>query len=391
MPAILDRVFEFVGTRVTPRRSSTRFFCDGWGDLALARDVTRRARAYMKREDASKIEPHDARLFEAVRDVNIVWGPETRAEKGYGVNVRRWDATFASPMADALPEESKTVRFARLRRAATRLDDDDDARDKKRRIAVLLPCTGDMYEWFRRGIARELLAEGVDCVIPTIAYYGERKPANQWRHVLTTVADAKIQLSVTPIEMVALTRALKTEAEREGYAAEFCLAGVSLGGTMSSLTACALASEREVPASALSVCCVAGAADCYPYVEGSIETRLSWDVLCEAAEEGGGKLVTPLTKTRAKERLLEVMEDLDMTRLLVENSVNAAVCLTADQDRFVGPRANAKVPATLQKMLSNGKKVWREEFRGGHLSFLFGHKHVIAPSIKRAFDMLDQS
>ena len=80
-----------------------------------------------------------------------------------------------------------------------------------------------------------------------------------------------------------------------------------------------------------------------------------------------------------------------MTRLLVENSVNAAVCLTADQDRFVGCRANAKVPATLQKMLSNGKKVWREEFRGGHLSFLFGHKHVIAPSIKRAFDMLDQS
>ena len=106
-------------------------------------------------------------------------------DAGYGDGVVRQDATFVSPFADALPEESRLVRFARLRPGAPPTSGTDGAASAVKRIAVLLPCTGDVDEWFRRSIARELLTNGVECVIPTIAYYGERKPA---RAVATRVA-----------------------------------------------------------------------------------------------------------------------------------------------------------------------------------------------------------
>jgi len=406
MPPVLDHIFEFVGRYVVSSRSKTRFFHEGWGDLALARDVSRRSRAYFALDGPDDEWVESARAQRA-RGVDIRWTAATTAESGYGNNILRQDAAFESPFADALPEESRLVRFARLRpdaaaatTAATtagRAAEDGASTSRAiRRIAVLLPCTGDVDEWFRRSIARDLLADGVECVIPTIAYYGARKPEAQWRHVLRSVAEAKIQLSVTPVEMMLLSRALMREAEREGFVVELCLAGVSLGGTMSASTACALASARAArgdeasTSSAVGVCCIAAGADCTPYVDGSIETRLAWDVLRETLDDDDGDDddERPASKARARDALLRVMEDLDVDRLLVESSVRAAVCLTARDDRFIGAKSNEKVAAALRRMTTDASKFHREDVDGGHLQFLFGSKRVIAPSISRAFDLI---
>ena len=240
MPPVLDHIFEFVGRYVVSSRSKTRFFHEGWGDLALARDVSRRSRAYFAPDGNGDDECIKSARAHRARGVDIRWSAVTTAESGYGRNILRQDAAFESPFADSLPEESRLVRFARLRPDdATTTGRETDAIARTRRIAVLLPCTGDVDEWFRRSIARDLLAEGVECVIPTIAYYGARKPEAQWRHVLRSVAEAKIQLSVTPVEMMLLSRALMREAEDDGFVVELCLAGVSLGGTMSATAACA--------------------------------------------------------------------------------------------------------------------------------------------------------
>ena len=218
MPPVLDHIFEFVGRYVVSSRSKTRFFHEGWGDLALARDVSRRSRAYFAPNGNGDDECIKSARAHRARGVDIRWSAVTTAESGYGRNILRQDAAFESPFADSLPEESRLVRFARLRPddAATTTGRETDAIARTRRIAVLLPCTGDVDEWFRRSIARDLLAEGVECVIPTIAYYGARKPEAQWRHVLRSVAEAKIQLSVTPVEMMLLSRALMREAEDDG-------------------------------------------------------------------------------------------------------------------------------------------------------------------------------
>jgi hypothetical protein len=101
-------------------------------------------------------------------------------------------------------------------------------------------------------------------------------------------------------------------------------------------------------------------------------------------EDGGATL----TESEARNKLMNVLSALDLNQLLVENSIDAAVCLTADADRFVGARSNEQFPRVLQKMLGAEKSVWLEELRGGHLSFLFTHKRAIAPSIIRAFGMI---
>ena len=389
MPAVLDHVFEFIGRNLTPSRSKTRFFHEGWGDLALAHAVARRSLEY----------------FDPTRPTNerknslavIQWSASTTADAGYGVGIVRQDATFESPFADFLPPESRTVRFARLRPSGT--GDASGTSVKRTRLAVLLPCTGDVDEWYRRSIARELLESGVECVIPTIAYYGERKPEKQWRHVLRSVAEAKIQLSVTPIEMMALINALRSEASSEGRELEMCIAGVSLGGTMSALTAIALANQGGDAAANTAVCCVAGANDCTPYTEGSIETRLAWDVLCEQLPEkdedvdascwGVSSTHDASMKERARGALLEAMMELNMSTLVAEKSVRAAVFVTAKDDRFVG-HTTEKFAQTLQTMAMDEAGYFREDFDGGHLQFIVGRKHVIAPSIKRAFDLIER-
>lgn len=391
MPAVLDHVFEFIGRNLTPARSKTRFFHEGWGDLALARDVARRSLEYF---DPTRPTTELKNSLAVIQ-----WSASTAADAGYGVGIVRQDATFESPFAEFLPPESRKVRFARLR--PSRTDDASGTPVKKTRVAVLLPCTGDVDEWYRRSIARELLESGVECVIPTIAYYGERKPAEQWRHVLRSVAEAKIQFSVTPIEMMALIKALRSEASNEGRELEMCIAGVSLGGTMSALTANALARQGEPAAASTAVCCVAAANDCTPYTDGSIETRLAWDVLCEQLPEegedgdvdsscwgvnstGGASL-----KERARGALLETMTELNMSALVAEKSVRAAVFVTAKDDRFVG-HTTEKFAQTLQTMAADEAGYSREDFDGGHLQFIFGRKHVIAPSIKRAFDLIER-
>jgi hypothetical protein len=379
MPAILDHIFEFVG-RLTPKRSDKRFFAvDAWGNLDLARDVHAQSLTYFHSKSKP---PVDATLR---RDTacDIAWAPPS-VDADYGDGVVRQDATFVSPFADALPEESRLVRFARLRPGAPPASGTDGAASAVKRVAVLLPCTGDVDEWFRRSIARELLTNGVECVIPTIAYYGERKPARQWRHVLRSVADAKIQLSVTPVEMMMLCMALDEEAKRDGHASvDLCLAGVSLGGTMSALTALAMAKARGDAENNVVVCCVAAANDCTPYVEGSIETRLAWEVLCESGEADGA---TPMSKERCKTILLDVLKELDMSNLVVKNAVKGAVCVTAREDRFVG--AGDAIAKTLQTMVTTAEGFIREDFDGGHLQFLFGNKSSIAPNIQRAFDLM---
>ena len=135
------------------------------------------------------------------------------------------------------------------------------------------------------------------------------------------------------------------------------------------------------------MCCIASGADCTPYVDGSIETRLAWDVLRETLDDEDEE-ERPASKARARDALLRVMEDLDIDHLLVESSVRSAVCLTARDDRFIGAKSNEKIAVALRRMTTDASGFHREDVDGGHLQFLFGSKHVIAPSITRAFDLI---
>ena len=78
MPPVLDHIFEFVGRYVVSSRSKTRFFHEGWGDLALARDVSRRSRAYFALDGPDDEWVESARAHRA-RGVDIRWSAVTTA------------------------------------------------------------------------------------------------------------------------------------------------------------------------------------------------------------------------------------------------------------------------------------------------------------------------
>jgi len=358
MSAFADHVFEFLGTYATPRRM--RFFADGWGDVELASRVAEKARAAFA--------PRRAR--NAV-DVEVTW-LATDVDEKFAVPVTRSELSFRSPFADALPAESARVVAARW---TPTLGAETRPRER-RKVAVLLPCTGDQYEWFRRGIAEELLAEGIECVVPTIAYYGCRKPEAQLAHVLRTVSEAKIQSSVTPVEMACLVRGVHEEIKkRDGVdyrGVDWVLAGISLGGTMGALAACALKASGADVGGDVSVCCVAGPSDGTPFVEGSIGKRVAWDVL--GSQLGADERAT-------KERMLEEFAELEVGTLAVANSARRAVCLTAKHDRFIV--SSEGLDKALRLMSGDGFE--RIDFDGGHLNFLWKRKAVVVPAIKRAF------
>jgi hypothetical protein len=84
--------------------------------------------------------------------------------------------------------------------------------------------------------------------------------------------------------------------------------------------------------------------------------------------------------------LLDVLKELDMSRLVVDNVVKGAVCVTAREDRFVGD--GDAIAKTLRHMVSSDEGFIREDFDGGHLQFLFSNKSSIAPNIQRAFGLI---
>ena len=360
MSALADHIFEFIGAYITPRKY--RFFTDGWGDVAVASRVASRAREVLS-GDAT------------IGDVKLTWITRDVVDDGY----IRDSGYFTSPFADALPPESARVSFTRFSPARRDVG-------TKRRVAVLLPCTGDQTEWYRAGIARELLADGIECVVPTIAYYGDRKPSAQSAHVLRTVADAKIQLSVTPVEMMLLARLVHADVVKNAKDASTCdvdwvFAGISLGGTMSALAASALAASRADVGGDVGVCCVAGPSDGTPFVDGSIGKRVAWDILARECGDDDDK---------ARERMLYEMRELGVEGLVAANSVTKSVVLTAKGDRFVGVSSNEGIDRALRVMSgAGGAEVGdayeRYDFDGGHLYFLWKRKSVVAPAIKRAF------
>lgn len=368
MNALADHVFEFIGTYVTPRKY--RFFADGWGDVELASRVASRARQSFTGTGSSP----------RVDDVALTWTSRDVLDDSFDIacDVTRDQGEFTSPFADVLPVESARVAFTRW--SPSRRDV-----GTTRRVAILLPCTGDQTEWYRHGIARELLADGIECVVPTIAYYGTRKPEAQWAHVLRTVADAKIQLSVTPVEMMVLARLVHDDITKntDGVSAgkiDWVFAGISLGGTMSALAASALASSRADVGGDVGVCCIAGPSDGKPFVDGSIGKRVAWDVLARECGDDDAK---------ARDRMLDELRELDVELLVAAKSVKKSVVLTAKHDRFVGTSSNEGIDRALRVMAGAGDAdadaYEHHEFDGGHLNFLWKRKAVVAPAIKRAF------
>ncbi|CAK9011092.1 Protein ABHD18 (Alpha/beta hydrolase domain-containing protein 18) (Abhydrolase domain-containing protein 18) [Durusdinium trenchii] len=203
--SLLDLVFVKTGRSTA---EGEQFFWKGTGDME----------AY--RRKLEEVREHD---FSADADsFDIEFGEE---KNGCSVG------TFESPVADLLPEESKTGRVMLVM-----------PEGPVKGCAILMAATGDHgFGSRKKKVAEPLQKHGIATLILQIAFYGKRRPAHQRNYYISTVAEFLSQATACYTEATMLT----SFARKRFPDAKVLLAGTSFGGAMASAGATYAAESFE--------------------------------------------------------------------------------------------------------------------------------------------------
>lgn len=166
--------------------------------------------------------------------------------------------SFESPLAAELPAPARTARFRWIRPR-------DDAP-----TVVILAATGEHGFGRRARWAAPLGRDGVGAVILENPRYGLRKPPEQARSAMPTVADGAAMAAATVAEGKALVRWLRANG-----APKVAVSGYSMGGAIAGLVAAT--SPDEVPI----VAAATGISPAPVYTRGFLSRQVMWDRLGE--------------------------------------------------------------------------------------------------------------
>ncbi len=224
----------------------------------------------------------------------ITWG---RARE-VGGRVER-DGTFVSPLAAALPAESRVAHVRLLTPARGRVD----------AAVVMLGATGDVGPARRTRLAAPLVREGLAALVLENPYYGPRRPAGQRDVDVRTVAD----LLLLGRGAVEEARALAAWCRAEH--GDVALTGYSMGGQLSAMAAATLPFGVAVvpvaaPTSARAV-----------FVDGLLSRATAWRALSGERD--------------ARAALSERLDAISLLRLPSPPRPDAAVLVGATRDGYV--------------------------------------------------------
>jgi pimeloyl-ACP methyl ester carboxylesterase len=169
---------------------------------------------------------------------------------------------FDSP-AVGLPEAARRARFWWV--PPTRSDG---------AVCVHLASTGDQGPRRRRPVAARLAARGIGSIILENPYYGSRRPPEQTRTSLRTVADQIVMTRAT----VAEARSLLAWLRGRGHE-RVAVAGFSMGGTIAGLTA------AVTPFAVASSPAAAGISPTPVFLDGALSRQIDWRALGDGGRE----------------------------------------------------------------------------------------------------------
>lgn len=187
-----------------------------------------------------------ARLADGLVDAPAAIHPAIDGEYG----------AFESPLAAELPPAARTARFRWIRPR-------DDAP-----TVVILAATGEHGFGRRARWAAPLAKDGLGALILENPRYGVRKPPEQVRSAMPTVADGAAMAAATVAEGKALVRWL-----RDNGACNVAVSGYSMGGAIAGLVAAT--SPYEVPL----VAAATGLSPAPVYTRGFLSRQVMWDRL----------------------------------------------------------------------------------------------------------------
>jgi hypothetical protein len=256
---LVDHVFSFLRI-LGPARP--KFFSKGWGKLAVPQKVQT---AFLKQLLAEKNEKIPTAI--QLKSDQITWGKTTEE-----VSIKIQQASFVSPAANHLPEESKDCRFLMVRPTNKAL--------KKDVYVVMLPATGEMGKSTRLNMARFYAKEyGWSSIIITAPFYAARKPSQQKLFLIDTVSDLLLQsIAITQEAACLICYYLQQSSQTK-----VCVTGFSWGGAMASTsTAAALLGGAD----GCRIACVpyVGSASPVCLADGILETSIDWKALKESKD-----------------------------------------------------------------------------------------------------------
>lgn len=363
----LDTVF----TTAQPLLESKQFFVDGFGDGAMDEELVGKInREGMAGFADLTLEPHDddsekedgaaPSKYALLRLASQLASPVAARLKNrllagstvYG---------FASPVAEWLPQESKTGYAMVVRPSA-------DVAVKG--VVCVLAATGDQGFWLRKVLVADAMAnEGYATVILEIAFYGRRKPSAQDQHFLRTGTDISAQAVACGVEGAKLVQHCR---EKLFPGLPVCLVGTSFGGSMATFSAILLmhGPDSEVP---LGLCTFVAPNGPEVLLTGSMRSQVSFANVEE-------------------DRLVELFREKDnatlVSRLLPDGMPDACrqtlvhTSIVAESDKIV-PLNQATDLEDCMRSISASSKTMRVS--GGHVSSIMRTRSILPAAIIATF------
>lgn len=226
-----------------------KFFVDGLGDTSTMVAVDAKFAEGLAGFASLTLEPHADKAKFAESDTEVF--------------------RFESPLAEFLPEESKTGYVMLVKPAAGM---------EVKGVVVLLAATGDAgFSQRKKNVADKLAKSGIATLILEIAFYGRRRPEGQTRHYLREASLVPLQGAACSIEGALLVRYSREELYP---GVPVCLAGTSFGGAMAARSA-VLTLQGSDTDEALGLCTLVAPNSPESFLSGSLRSQINVDVLDE--------------------------------------------------------------------------------------------------------------
>eukprot|EP00916_Digyalum_oweni_P000330 GHVL01000555.1.p1 GENE.GHVL01000555.1~~GHVL01000555.1.p1 ORF type:complete len:430 (+),score=69.25 GHVL01000555.1:32-1321(+) len=336
-----------------------------------------------------------------------------------GDNYATHDGTFLSPLAEYLPEESRIchIRFIHkpamststniytkistnntknkeissplpsdcsTRASSPRRSDDNcscDIFDKSLKgIVLIFAATGDQsYHYRQLMMAQPLLDKyQIASILVTPPFYGARRPVNQRRHFIDTVADWRTQSAAQVIEGLALLKWLRDELSSLllGHI-PLGVSGCSWGGSMAA--AIGVASLGPV-----GIIPCLGSSDSSPFCDSLLSSSIDWKNLQKDVEEDAQALFKKLVQENSVSHLIDIFP-----KHLIDRRV--IVQVSATHDRFCTIKCSNDLENCLKKALGEDGFYEHRWIPGGHTSSFIWEAGNFVKAIKDTFDRLASS
>jgi len=357
-----------VAPKIVKKLVNSHFFWKGWGEANLLRfffqfaeqELNREPGFFLKNHTSFKKQPRGF-LHQHLRQPIKV---QVQKEKVEDEHVS-YHATFESPLAHWLPEESKLAYFQLLLPKCQHSNNIP--------VCILLSGTGEQSFWQRRElIARPLLKKRIGSLILMNPYYGLRKPAQQNGSRLLHVTD----LLAMGGALITETNALMDWLHSERGLGPFGLSGFSMGGLM----ACLSGTIARRPVALIPLLAPHSATPIF--TTGLYRDNVKWDVLEE--QLGDFRKEGLASEDDTSETFIQrILDGTDLRNYPFPVVPEAVFLKWGKYDQFI--------PETPDILSNHWKESQYVSINGGHISsyyFKQRFENSFSDVIHRAMDIL---